>query len=62
MNLFLAMKICLANINPKVGNKKKNIKKMEKIIDGEEADLYVFGEMSLTGYICREEVFFLAEE
>ena len=56
------MKICLANINPKVGNKKKNIRKMEKIIDGEDADLYVFGEMSLTGYICREEVFSLAEE
>ena len=55
------MKICLANINPKVGNKKKNMKKMEKIIDGEEADLYIFGEMSLTGYICREEVFTLAE-
>ena len=55
------MKICLANINPKVGNKSKNIKKMKKIIEGEEADLYVFGELSLTGYICREEIFSLAE-
>ena len=61
MNLFLAMKVCLVNANPKVGNKKKNIKKMEKIIEGEEADLYIFGEMFLTGYICREEIFSLAE-
>ncbi|KAA0002096.1 MAG: carbon-nitrogen hydrolase family protein [Thermoplasmata archaeon] len=55
------MKICLANVNPKTGNKKKNLKKMEKIVTGEEADLYVFGEMSLTGYVCREEIFSLAE-
>lgn len=55
------MKVCLANINPRVGNKKKNIKKMKKVIDNNEADLYIFGEMSLTGYICREEVFSLAE-
>jgi len=55
------MKICLSNINPKVGNKKKNIKKMEKFMDSADADLYVFGEMSLTGYMCREDVFSLAE-
>ena len=56
------MRVCLTNINPKVGNKKKNIRKMEKVIDSEEADVYIFGEMSLTGYICREEVFSLAED
>ncbi len=55
------MKICLININPKVGNKKKNIKKMEKFIDNVEAELYIFGEMALTGYICREEIFSFAE-
>lgn len=55
------MKICLYNINPKVGNKKKNIKKMEKVMSLVEADIYVFGEMSLTGYVCREDVFSLAE-
>jgi len=56
------MRVCLTNINPKVGNKKKNIRKMEKVIESEEADVYIFGEMSLTGYICREEVFSLAED
>ncbi len=56
------MKVCLINGNPKVGNKKKNIKKIEKIVSSEDADLYVFGEMFLTGYMCREEVFSLAEK
>jgi len=55
------MKICLSNINPKVGNKKKNIKKMEKVMDSTEADMYIFGEMSLTGYVCREDVYNLSE-
>lgn len=56
------MRICVVNASPKKGNKKKNIKKIEKIVKGEEAELYVFGEMFLTGYICREEIFSLAEK
>jgi len=55
------MKICLANMKPTVGNKKKNLKKMEKVISAEEADMYVFGEMSLTGYTCKDEFRELAE-
>ncbi len=55
------MKICTISMNPKLGDKKKNIEKMEKFIKKNEADLYVFGEMSLTGYACREEIFSLAE-
>ncbi|KAA0000105.1 MAG: carbon-nitrogen hydrolase family protein [Thermoplasmata archaeon] len=62
MNLFLAMKVCVVSASPKVGNKKRNIKKMKKYIDKEEADLYIFGEMFLTGYVCREEIFSLAED
>ena len=49
------------NMEPKIGNKKKNIKKMKQFIDKEEADLYVFGELSLTGYMCKDELFKLAE-
>ncbi|HEC87742.1 MAG TPA: carbon-nitrogen hydrolase family protein [Thermoplasmata archaeon] len=56
------MKICLVNANPKKGNKKKNIKKIEKIVKEESAELYVFGEMFLTGYICREEIVSFAEK
>jgi len=55
------MKICTVSMSPKLGNKKKNIDKMEKFIKKEDADLYIFGEMSLTGYACREEIFSLAE-
>jgi len=55
------MKVMAVNISPKTGNKKRNIKKMEKFIDKEDADLYIFGEMSLTGYMCRDEIFKLAE-
>ncbi|MEM1514237.1 MAG: carbon-nitrogen hydrolase family protein [Candidatus Thermoplasmatota archaeon] len=55
------MKICIVSMKPKLGNKKKNIDKMEKFIKNEEAELYIFGEMALTGYACREEIFSLAE-
>lgn len=55
------MKICLANMKPTVGNKKKNLKKMGKVIAAEEADMYVFGEMALTGYTCRDEFRDMAE-
>ncbi len=56
------MKICLANMKPVVGNKKKNLKKMERVIAAEAADMYVFGEMALTGYSCRDEFRELAED
>ena len=55
------MKVMAVNIEPKTGNKKKNIKKMEKFIEKEDANLYVFGGLSLTGYMCRDELFELAE-
>ena len=55
------MKVAAINMEPKIGNKKKNIKKMEKFIEKEDADLYVFGELSLTGYMCRDELFDVAE-
>jgi len=55
------MKVCIVNANPEIGDKKSNIKKIKEYIKKEKADLYIFGEMFLTGYICREEVFSLAE-
>ncbi|MCD6573156.1 MAG: carbon-nitrogen hydrolase family protein [Thermoplasmata archaeon] len=56
------MKAMAVSMEPKVGNKRKNMKKMIRFIEKEEADLYVFGELSLTGYICRDELFELAED
>jgi len=55
------MRLCLANIKPSIAKKKKNLKKMEKTLLEEEADFFVFGELSLTGYICRDEFRDLAE-
>jgi len=55
------MKVMAVNMEPKIGNKKKNLKKMMRFMDKEEADLYVFGELSLTGYMCKDELFELAE-
>lgn len=55
------MKVCAVSAKPRVGNKKKNVRKMIKYIEEEDADLYIFGEMFLTGYICRDEIYELAE-
>jgi len=56
------MKLCIANIKPSVGNKKKNLKKIENMVSEENADMYVFGEMALTGYTCRDEFREMAED
>jgi len=56
------MKLCIANIKPSVGNKKKNLKKIESMVLEENADMYVFGEMALTGYTCRDEFRDMAED
>ena len=49
------MKIALVSIRPKVLNKQANITKMEKYIKKTKADIYVFGELSLTGYSLKDE-------
>jgi len=56
------MKIALASIRPKVLDKQANINKMEKYIKKTKADLYVFGELSLTGYSLKDELRDVAEE
>ena len=57
------MKIALAQINPTLGNVKKNklmmIKEIEKAID-ESADIIVFSELCLTGYLLEEMVYDVA--
>lgn len=55
------MKIALISGRPALGDKKSNIKKMENYIDQTKADMYVFGEMFLTGYPCKDEFKNLAE-
>ncbi|MGC9307511.1 MAG: carbon-nitrogen hydrolase family protein [Thermoplasmatota archaeon] len=55
------MQLSLVNVHPAVGNKKKNLKKMRKTLDDIEADMVVFGELTATGYTCKDEFRDLAE-
>jgi len=56
--------VALAQISPTVGDKEHNIKKMtQKIKQAKRkgANLVVFPELALTGYLCRDLVYELAE-
>lgn len=56
--------IALAQIASKVTDKEYNIKLMEKKVkeaSQKDADLIVFPELALTGYLCRDLVYELAE-
>ncbi len=55
------MKIALVSMRPKISDKKSNLQKMQNYIEKTKADLYVFGELSLTGYCIKDEVRDLAE-
>ncbi|UCH72301.1 MAG: carbon-nitrogen hydrolase family protein [Thermoplasmatales archaeon] len=56
------MKVALISMRPKIANKKANLQIMEKYISKTKADFYVFGEISLTGYRCKDELRDLAEK
>ncbi len=55
------LKVLLAQLSPRVGDKKANIAKMEKAISKTGPDLAVFGELYLTGYMARDNLRTLAE-
>ena len=55
------MKIALVSARPKIADKKANLKAMENYIRRTKADFYVFGEMFLSGYPCKDEFKNLAE-
>lgn len=57
-------KVSLAQISFKCGDKVANIKKIEKLVSKakeQAADLVVFPELSLTGYVVRDQIYELAE-
>jgi predicted amidohydrolase len=57
-------KICLAQICCKAGDKAENLKKMEKTLNEakmQSADIVIFPELSLTGYVVRDQIYELAE-
>lgn len=55
------MKIALISARPKIADKKSNLRTMESYIEKTRADFYVFGEMFLSGYPCKDEFLNLAE-
>ena len=55
------MKMALISARPKIADKKSNLKTMENYIKKAKADFYIFGEMFLSGYSCKDEFQNLAE-
>jgi len=58
------IRLALAQISSKRENKKENLRKLEKFtIRAKEqaADLVIFPELSLTGYVVRDQIYELAE-
>ena len=55
------MKAVLAQLEPALGKKEENLKKMGTVLAGSEADLALFGELYLTGYMIRDGAAKLAE-
>lgn len=58
------IKLALAQISSKRENKKENLQKIEKVTKkakGQDADLIIFPELSLTGYVLRDQIYELAE-
>jgi predicted amidohydrolase len=55
------MHAALAQMAPKVGDVDANLSKMEKVVAASGADLVVFGELFLSGYMARDRFPRLAE-
>ncbi|MBI4415880.1 MAG: carbon-nitrogen hydrolase family protein [Euryarchaeota archaeon] len=55
------MKAILAQLEPSVGKKEDNLRKMGKVLGEAEADLTLFGELYLSGYMARDAIPRLAE-
>lgn len=59
-----AFKIALAQLSCKQGDKAENLKKIKKAVaraKKQGAELVIFPELSLTGYVVRDEIYELAE-
>jgi len=56
------MKVAIISMRPKIADKKANLKKMQKYIENNKANFFVFGEITLTGYRIKDEMRNLAEK
>jgi predicted amidohydrolase len=59
--VVMALKLALAQLSPVLGDKEKNLDMMENAVKNSESDLVMFGELFLTGYMCRDNLTKLAE-
>jgi predicted amidohydrolase len=55
------MRLALVQTPCKLGDKLENIRRMERMLDRADADVYLFSELFLTGYMCRDRLPLLAE-
>ena len=55
------MRIAMITKRPKIADKTANLKIMEDSINETTADIYIFGELFLSGYHCKDELRNLAE-
>jgi predicted amidohydrolase len=58
------IRLALAQISSKRGDKEENLRKIEEITakaKAQSADLVIFPELSLTGYVIRDQIYELAE-
>ncbi|WP_400260122.1 carbon-nitrogen hydrolase family protein [Candidatus Methanomassiliicoccus intestinalis] len=53
--------LAVAQLPCTLGNKAENIGKMKHVLENQVADLYIFPELFLTGYLLRDEIFRLSE-
>ncbi|HOK28783.1 MAG TPA: carbon-nitrogen hydrolase family protein, partial [Methanomassiliicoccaceae archaeon] len=56
------IRVALCQTPCALGDKEENLSRMRRMISKQDADLYVFPELFLTGYMIRDEVFRLAED
>ena len=51
----------LAQLAPELGDKEKNLETMADAVKKADSDIVIFGELFLTGYMCRDNLPKLAE-
>jgi len=57
----MVLKLALAQLSPVLNDKEKNLDMIAKTVEDTDADLVVFAELFLTGYMCRDNLTKLAE-
>lgn len=56
------MRLALCQLRSAVGDKDSNLKRMNDAVEATDADLFVFPETYVTGYMVRDDFFTLAED